>query len=259
MIDARYIQEVVIDAHPFIDIKATIDAAIKLAGDLGYHEEWFSSPKGALVKFDFNGVMVSVRMDSNPWLIYRDFMRAAKGFTDGNVGPYPVEALTYAERRRDVVAELKVQRQRQRRLRRYNAKAKAHRKALEAKLAKAPQLEFADKSLWDEWIDSIENADYTPLSLSKGYMLEIVAYAERWGRLMQAGISKGKVLEDIADETAREADVNGITGHMENGAVMILSRAWKHGDELRIWHKNRWGAPEDASGVVNPAVLTPTS
>ena len=65
----------------------------------------------------------------------------------------------------------------------------------------------------------------------------------------------GAELTKIADETSRAADMFGMSGFTYGYAVSILCECWKYGDELRRWHNKMWGAPEDAEGVVNPAVL----
>jgi hypothetical protein len=256
MIDTRYIKEVTIDAFAFQEINKTISEAIKLAGELGHHEEW-ASKKGALVKFEFNGVLIAVRMDSDPALIRRDFFRAMSGYIDQIVDPYPTSVLSDEEVKNDARIEAANEHNRQVRDSERQAKADEHRKATEAKLSAAPPLEFANKSFWDESVESIENADYSKsVNFGKEYMLAIVDYAEKWGRLMQVRIDNGASLSDIADETSDEANVDGITGNMHGGAVMMLAGSWKYGNELRRWHNKKWGASEDASGVVNPAVLT---
>lgn len=255
MIDLRYVKEMTIDAFYFNEINQTISAAIQLAGEIGYHEEWVSD-KGGLVKFEFNGVMVSVRMDSSSELIYRDWTRAMSGYIEKSVGPYPTPTLTDEEKESDARIEAENEQRRQQRQAEYRAQVDAKRKAIEAKLSDAPPLEFTDKSFWDESVKSIENADYfEPGTLGKDYMLAIVDYAEKWGRLMQARIDAGEALEAVADETSHEADIDGITGNMYSGAVMMLSRSWKHGEELRRWHNKQWGV-ENSDGDVNPAVIT---
>lgn len=89
----------------FGEISETIREAIELAGYYDERGEW-ASVKGALIKFKFNGVMVAVRADSDPKLIYRDWRRAMKGYIDNdNVGPYPNPALTDEEKESDARIE----------------------------------------------------------------------------------------------------------------------------------------------------------
>lgn len=48
---------------------------------------------------------------------------------------------------------------------------------------------------------------------------------------------------------------------MYSCAVQALSHFWVHGEELRVWHNNRYGV-SGGDGVANPAVIvidsTPT-
>jgi len=81
----------------------------------------------------------------------------------------------------------------------------------------------------------------------------IFRYAERWANLMEQAIENGEQLEDIAEETSKKADTDGITGFMYGAAVSILSRCWEHGERFKAWHNNKYGY--SGSGVVNPAII----
>lgn len=89
----------------------------------------------------------------------------------------------------------------------------------------------------------------------------IFSYAERWADMMEADMTSGKKLEEIAKETSHTADIEGITGFMYGAAVSILAHCWIHGEALRIWHnldKQIGNEGEDANrggGVFNPAVM----
>ncbi|MCA9313203.1 hypothetical protein KDA08_02655 [Candidatus Saccharibacteria bacterium] len=107
-------------------------------------------------------------------------------------------------------------------------------------------MEIADEAAWQSWKDN--NQD--------GYGGGVIAYAERWARLIQVEINAGKKLEDVADTTSHEADIDGITGFMYGAAVHTLATSWKHGDQLRKWHNKQYGKSEDTEGTVNPAILT---
>jgi hypothetical protein len=86
------------------------------------------------------------------------------------------------------------------------------------------------------------------------YSACIFRYAECWADLMEAEISNGKELKDIADKTSHDADTEGITGFMYGAAVSILSQSWQYGEKLRRWHNKEYDYEGD--GVVNPAILT---
>ena len=81
-----------------------------------------------------------------------------------------------------------------------------------------------------------------------------IRYAENWAVLMENEMAKGKTVADVADETSRLADTEGITGFMYGCAVSLLARCWIHGEELRIWHNKEYNY--EGKGVVNPAIIT---
>lgn len=90
----------------------------------------------------------------------------------------------------------------------------------------------------------------------------VMRYAETWARLMEDGISKGRVLDDIADETSHLADNEGLTGFMFGAAVSTLARVWIYGEDLRRWHNLKTQIRDEgekanvSGGVLNPALLT---
>ncbi len=80
-----------------------------------------------------------------------------------------------------------------------------------------------------------------------------IEYAIRWGKLMQLEIQGGKTLEEIAEPTSHQADVDGITVAMFGFAVALLCQVWIHGEELKVWHNAKYNY--NGEGVVNPAVI----
>lgn len=89
-----------------------------------------------------------------------------------------------------------------------------------------------------------------------------VDFAIAWAGLMEAKISRGAKLEDIAKKTSHEADVKfGITGFMYGAAVQSLAHFWIHGEALRKWHNletqigNEGEAANKKGGTLNPAVM----
>ena len=86
-----------------------------------------------------------------------------------------------------------------------------------------------------------------------GYGQAVFRYAERWADMMEDKISKGEEIKDVADKLSHDADTEG-TGFMYGMAVNILTKCWKHGEELRKWHNKEYDYEGD--GVVNPAILT---
>ena len=94
-----------------------------------------------------------------------------------------------------------------------------------------------------------------------GYSNAIFEYAERWAALMEVRVANGEDLSDIAHETKRDSDIDGVTGFMYGRAVATLANFWIHGEELRRWHNLDWepgerGKQANKEGtVINPAVL----
>lgn len=196
--------------------------------------------------FDFNGVKVTVKADSDPELIYRDWSRALNGYIDKSVGPYPSPVLTDEEKESDARIEAENERKRQERQAEYAAKAKAHRERVEARMVNAPEMEFADKTRWDEAL---------PQTAESLYGTSIATYAERWARMMQLELSEGKELTEVWIETSHEADLEGMTGYSQGVATHLLTETWVHGAELRRLHNAYWGS-NSTDGTVNPAVIT---
>lgn len=242
MRDLWNMKAVTFDAAPGSQITHCIREAISFSKLNGWHDH---GENGTLVSFEFNGVIVSVKSNSDPELIYRDWSRGLSGYIDKSVGPYPNPVLTDEEKENDARIETENELRRQQRQSEYQAQADAKRNATEAKLANAPEMEIADEAAWQSWKDN--NQD--------GYGGGAIAYAERWARLMQVEINAGKKLEDVADSTSHEADTDGITGFMYGAAVHTLATNWKHGDQLRKWHNKKHGVSEDIEGTVNPAIL----
>lgn len=196
------------------DIMSTIAEAIALSAE----------ENDKVITFEFNYVTVSVRSDSNPGLIHRDWSRSLNGYIGKSVGPNPNPVLTDEEKESDALIEEKNERRRQKGHAKYEAKAKAKQEAVKAKLINAPGIELADEAGWQKFKEVNGDNDV------------VVTYAERWARLMQLEMSNGKNLEDVVDATHQEADLGDITGPMYGSAVSILSQCWKHGEQLRRWH-----------------------
>ena len=207
-----------IDVMAGADITNTIAEAIDVARGLD-----------TTLQFKFNDVAVSVRSDSNPALIHRDWSRALNGYIDKNVGPNPNPVLTDEEKASDAHVEKENERRRQN-----------------------PGIELADEDGWQKFKNNNIG----------GYGGAVVTYSERWARLMQVEMANGKNLEDVADATSQEADLEGITGFMYGCAVSTLSQCWKHGEQLRQWHNlktqlgNEGEKANESGGVLNQALLS---
>lgn len=107
------------------------------------------------------------------------------------------------------------------------------------------------KEAWDRWV----------AAQSDGYGRRIFSYAKDWAEGIEARLANGEQLIDAADDEARKADTDGITGFMYGAAVSSLSGLWLHGEALRRWHnkETQLGTEGDkaneSGGVLNPALL----
>ena len=94
------------------------------------------------------------------------------------------------------------------------------------------------------------------------YSKAVIDYAINWANLMEKRMANGEKLENVADETSHEADIDGITGFMYGAAVAELSRHWEYGEQLRVWHnlsvqiRDEGEKANETGGVLNPAIMT---
>lgn len=216
------------------EIKASIREAIALADE-----------GRCLVEFEFNGVKVRVAGNSDSSLIYRDWDRTMSGYIKGVVGPRPKPSLSRKELASDARIAAAKEAKRVERAAAQNKLDEEKRLAIEDKLAMAPAMEIGNEENWI--VCRQKNPD--------GYGKAILDYAERWARLMQLEMVKGKSVEAVAGETSFTADLEGVTGFMHGAAVATLVGCWKYGEDLRRWHNAKYGVSADKPGVVNPAVL----
>lgn len=203
-------------------------------------KEW-AIESGGTVEFDFNGVKCIVDQYSNGDFFKRYFHDSFKtGWK--KIGPvyleeYEVNTVIELELAKKANAEKEKQQRAERK-----KKDDEQRETFEAK-TKGTSLRIIDQPFWDDM--KAKNSD--------PYGAAIFEYAESWGKLMQVELSKQKSVKDCASETSCELGYLGITGYMYGAAVGVLSKCWKHGEELRKWHNKDYG--HEGEGVVNPAIL----
>ena len=102
-----------------------------------------------------------------------------------------------------------------------------HRLLLKGALMAAPEhMTLIDPEGWQKTVEA--NSD--------PYGKAAVDYAHLWARLMEGRIANGDTVAGCAEEASHLANVDGITCFMYGCAVSILSKVWKHGEELRRWH-----------------------
>lgn len=187
--------------------------------------------EGCNVKFEFNGVKITVTPESVPGDLVHFFNAECE------------------TRRAEYLASPEYRAQQEE-----AARKEAERKAkMDAILSDAPaSMTLADPDLWEQC--KANNKD--------GYGGAVMTYAERWARMMEARMAKGERIADMADECSHLADVEGITGFMYGAAVATLAKVWKHGEALRMWHnlKTQIGTEgekaNESGGVLNPACLS---
>jgi hypothetical protein len=111
------------------------------------------------------------------------------------------------------------------------------------------EMEFSDANGWFLYVNN-----------NKG--CPIVAFAERWAKLMQAEVSKGAKLEDIARTTREAANNGGVSGTMVDTAAIVLGQTWVHGNKLyEVLNKdaqpgNEGDAANKKRDVINPVFLS---
>lgn len=192
--------------------------------------------------FDFNGVKCIVSKDTNLEWLYRDYSNSWT-MDWKQVGPdclkqYEPEVKAEFDRRTMIREEKTRVEQEQ-----YRIKEEKERNKFEESV-RGVTLELYDADAWNKSRE-VNSDPYGKAALD---------YAEGWAKLMQIEISKGKTVRECAEYTQKGLGFLGITGFMYGCAVGILSKAWKHGEELRKWHNKEYG--HEGEGVVNPAILT---
>ena len=86
------------------------------------------------------------------------------------------------------------------------------------------------------------------------YSKATIDFMVRWADLMEEEINKGYGVSKVAEDLARKADTEGISGFMYGCAVNLLSQLWEYGEDLRKWHNGEYNYGGD--GVVNPAIIS---
>jgi len=182
------------------------------------------------IEFNFNAQVITALPDSNPEVLVKNFMdecdRRHQEYINSEEYKIKEEA--------------------------YKIKELEKAEKLNSYLKDSPEkMTLKDESAWLTTCEA--NTD--------PYGNCVIRYAELWARLLEARMSKGEVLQNIAKECSHLADTEGITGFMYGCAVGILSSVWIHGEELRKWHNistqivNEGEKANENGGVINPALL----
>ena len=184
----------------------------------------------AEVHFDFNGVRLRVRQDSDIDLILRDWDRALQGWMPGkDVGPHPAPVLTESDLAYEAVAKAEQRLRDEAREAERRELVQSREVAFTKEMTGAPAFAFQRvegstakaEALWSTGLAN--NTD--------SYGGAVYKFAETWGRLMQKYVDQGVPLAECKDRTCDVADhhAGGITGYMFGAAVHVLARTWVHG------------------------------
>jgi hypothetical protein len=208
---------------------------------------------GYTAKQELNDVIITVNGDSIADYIFRDQVRAQKGYIFTQVGPYPYPSLSKSALQSDKRIQKLIDTRKKLQYSKFVKKQK--QKVLEFNLILecCPPME-RDEEVWQKGLADQNNHPFGT---------DCYEYAEDWARLMQKGISDGKRLEDIAYEYSNIANIPySITEAMYGISVSILSGCWIYGEALRKWHNtftqigNEGDIANEGNGVLNRASLT---
>jgi len=205
-----------IEASPGSHIGDTIQKAIAAA-------------KTDAVQFTFNDVIVRVRKDSDPQLVYRDWERALRGCTDKVVGPEYRRELSAAEKQHDAAVRAAAEARTQTRVSERDRQNAARRTKVDA-LIEGQAIQLTDADGWEK----------TRLANQDGYGGAAFRYCERFGRVIQAEVANGMTVAEAATKWEFEVDDDGMTGFQQGCALSLLQQCWKYGPELRAWNKTKY-------------------
>lgn len=177
---------------------------------------------GHPVSFEFNGNIIRVAADSDPALIYRDWLRASNGYID-SVGPYPDKELTPEQLASDASVQALNDQRYEEQKRKWQEEEDRKRANVEEQLAGRPPITLRDPERWQEFVDA--NKDF--------YGKGIVDFATQWGRLMELRVEQGMSVLEAAKATESEADTFGMSGFSFSAALSMLREMWIYGDQLR--------------------------
>lgn len=156
---------------------------------------------GPLVSFTYDGVIVAVRADSDPYRLMDAYSGALIG--DRQVGPYP--PVTLADHLRWMLP------------------IQPHQ--VWGLLEAAPPISITDTAAWEQGCDELRSNPWTTTTAD---------FTERWARLMELAMMHGHHLADIARNTCNAADTNE-SAATTAAAVALLGKAWDHGPLLIDW------------------------
>lgn len=102
---------------------------------------------------------------------------------------------------------------------------------------KTEELQFKDEEACKFWDNLVE------ANSESGYSSCVIYYAEHWAKFMQYFMTKygGVEFTQIVREASDATGINRTTGNILGSTVKLLSRVWKHGEELQKWYDKEYG------------------
>jgi hypothetical protein len=85
--------------------------------------------------------------------------------------------------------------------------------------------EVRDPALWANLVET---------NIEDPYGYAALRYAARWAALMEYEMSEGRKGQEMIDRTSHEADLEGITGFMQNFARRVLVSCWALREEAGL-------------------------
>jgi hypothetical protein len=206
-------------------IKKIVASAIRRASQLGLP-----------VVFEVQRVTIATDSDSDPFLIVRDYERAALGVLSGPVGPYPEPDLSEQEASELRQAQAKLDPQT---LTAIQTGSSSHPlvpfppEVAQSQLDSAPStMTFRSNLHAAIWRDGQASSDP-----------ELLQRAEEWARLMEAELDHEAELDEIAfvafqlmSSLHNDAAEQATSQEGRREAALLLVRHWVHGQNLLPWY-----------------------
>jgi hypothetical protein len=204
------------------------------------------------ISFDFNKIQVTLKSDSDPNLIERDFFRALKGYIPNNIGPYPMANLNPEVVAKEQLLDEKKELERKNKEIQRKLLLDAKKAVLLEEISEYPM--SRDETMWKIIFDTNSGDDYS---------FACVEFAELWARCMEKALAEGKTIPEVKEDLEKKVNdcIGGITGFMHSCVIQILSQCWKYGDELRKIHNletqigTEGEAANESGRVLNSALL----
>ena len=106
---------------------------------------------------------------------------------------------------------------------------------------------ISDQKKWD---------DVVKLNSTDGYSKCCVDVAAEVMRLLDLPENEEFDCHDLINKADDNVKAGGITGFMAGAAASMVAQCHSRGEEFKLQWNRGYGAPDDAKGTVNPALVT---